>query len=154
MKQRLAVLFSFFLAGGVFFGSFVHAVTSPSDICGEWYTKGKEAVVRIFQEGETFSGQIVWLCEASATDENGEPARDTHNPNPELAQKPIVGLRLAHSFSHAGGDDWEGGFIYDPESGKTYKCLMELQDGGNTLKVKGFVGVSLFGRSEYWRRKL
>lgn len=129
------------------------AATSADAICGQWYTKDKDALVEIFQDGETFAGKIVWLSEKSATDENGNPALDDNNPDPELAKQPIVGLRLAHSFTHVGGNDWEGGFIYDPESGKTYKCLMELKKGGKELKVKGFIGISLIGRSEYWTRK-
>ena len=50
------------------------------------------------------------------------------------------------------GDAWSGGTILDPESGKVYKCLLSLEDGGDKLKVRGFIGLSLLGRTQYWLR--
>jgi uncharacterized protein (DUF2147 family) len=50
------------------------------------------------------------------------------------------------------GDAWSGGTILDPESGKMYKCLLSLEDGGEKLKVRGFIGLSLLGRTQYWLR--
>lgn len=54
-------------------------------------------------------------------------------------------------FRFDGDDEWKDGDIYDPESGKTYSCYLSLKDN-NTLKVRGYIGVSLFGRSETWTR--
>jgi uncharacterized protein (DUF2147 family) len=50
------------------------------------------------------------------------------------------------------GSAWSGGFIFDPDNGKTYKCVVEVQDGGKKLKVRGFIGFSLLGRTQYWYR--
>jgi uncharacterized protein (DUF2147 family) len=55
------------------------------------------------------------------------------------------------AFKFDGDGEWKGGDIYDPESGKTYSSYMYLKDR-NTLKVRGYVGVSLFGRTETWTR--
>lgn len=127
--------------------------TSADAILGQWYTRDNEAVVEIFKEGETYTGKIVWLAASVATEEDGSPVCDKNNPDPEKAKQPVLGLKMAHGFSHAGGNDWENGHIYDPDNGKTYKCLMELKKGGKQLKVRGFIGVSLLGRNEYWTRK-
>lgn len=49
-------------------------------------------------------------------------------------------------------DKFDGGTILDPESGVIYKCYLKLLDN-NKLKVRGFVGFSIFGRTQYWLRK-
>jgi uncharacterized protein (DUF2147 family) len=50
------------------------------------------------------------------------------------------------------GDQWSGGKILDPDNGKTYKCYIAVEDGGQKLKVRGFIGFSLLGRTQYWLR--
>jgi uncharacterized protein (DUF2147 family) len=51
------------------------------------------------------------------------------------------------------GDQWDGGQILDPHEGKTYKVKLQLTDGGQKLDVHGYIGISLFGRSQVWMRK-
>jgi uncharacterized protein (DUF2147 family) len=60
-------------------------------------------------------------------------------------------LVLLSNFKFDGNDKWKGGDIYDPESGKTYSSYLYLK-GKNILKVRGYVGISLFGRTETWTR--
>ena len=69
----------------------------------------------------------------------------------KLKNKPVIGLTIIRGLSRD-GDEWSGGTILDPESGKTYRVLLQLQDGGKKLKVRGYIGVSLLGRTQYWRR--
>lgn len=70
----------------------------------------------------------------------------------ELKNRPIIGLEiLRHMRPH--GDEWSGGEILDPESGKTYKAKIRLTDDGKTLIVRGYIGFSLFGRSQRWVRR-
>jgi uncharacterized protein (DUF2147 family) len=54
-------------------------------------------------------------------------------------------------FTPAGSGKWENGTIYDPKSGNTYACNMELE-GTNTLRLRGYIGISLIGRTEVWKR--
>jgi uncharacterized protein (DUF2147 family) len=49
------------------------------------------------------------------------------------------------------GHEYNGGKILDPKNGKTYKCYITLE-GKDKLKVRGFIGISLFGRTQYWSR--
>ena len=70
----------------------------------------------------------------------------------ELKDKPLVGMKVLWNLSRQ-GDGWSGGMIFDPDSGKTYSCSITLQNGGSKMKVRGYVGVSLFGRTQYWQRE-
>jgi uncharacterized protein (DUF2147 family) len=113
------------------------------------------AHVRISKEGETYAGAIVWLAEPiyGPDDEQGmggQPKVDRENPDPELKKRPIIGLPLVEGFSYAGKNRWKGGTIYDPNNGKTYSCKLKLN--GDVLKVRGYIGVSLIGRTTQWTR--
>ncbi|MEO1367538.1 MAG: DUF2147 domain-containing protein, partial [Acidobacteriota bacterium] len=61
-------------------------------------------------------------------------------------------MRILEGFEAEGDGEWSGGTIYDPNNGKTYSCTLELE-GADTLKVRGYIGVSLFGRTERWTRR-
>ena len=77
---------------------------------------------------------------------------DTNNPDEAKRGQPIIGLNLVNGFVYKGKGKWADGTIYDPDNGKTYSCKMTLKDA-NTLKVRGFIGVSLIGRTQVWTRK-
>jgi uncharacterized protein (DUF2147 family) len=75
---------------------------------------------------------------------------DGNNPDKAKQSNPIIGLLMLTGFKFD-DDEWTGGDIYDPESGKTYSSYMYLKDK-NTLKVRGYLAISLFGRTETWTR--
>ncbi|MDH3984403.1 MAG: DUF2147 domain-containing protein, partial [Gammaproteobacteria bacterium] len=60
--------------------------------------------------------------------------------------------RNIQNFRYDGNGEWSGGSIYDPNSGKTYRCKLRLVDP-DTLKVRGFIGIALIGRTETWKRQ-
>ena len=66
--------------------------------------------------------------------------------------EPIVGMQILGHL-HRDGDEWTGGEILDPETGKTYRARLKLADGGKKLIVRGYLGISLFGRSQTWLRR-
>jgi len=68
-----------------------------------------------------------------------------------LKDKELLGMEILWDLKPE-GSEWSGGFIFDPDNGKTYKCVVEVQDGGKKLKVRGFIGFSLLGRTQYWYR--
>ncbi len=123
------------------------------DIIGVWLNEDKDAHIQIYKEGEKFFGKIVWLSEPidSIT---GKPKVDDKNSDPKLQNRPIMGLLLLKNFVFDGDDEWEDGEIYDPKSGNTYSCYMEFPDKNNknNLKIRGYIGFSLFGRTTYWTR--
>jgi len=119
------------------------------DILGVWMTGGKEtAKIQIYKTGDKFYGKIIWLKNPN---ENGKQRVDANNPDKTKRSKPIIGLVILTDFRFNADVEWKGGDIYDPESGKTYSSYMFLKDR-NTLKVRGYVGISLFGRTEVWTR--
>ena len=127
------------------------ALAAEADaVVGEWYTKDSKALVQIYKQGDVYNGRIVWLKEPMNDD--GTPKLDTNNPDEAKRSQPIIGLNLVKGFTYKGNNKWVNGTIYDPDNGKTYKCKMDLNDDGS-LKVRGFIGVSLIGRTQVWNRK-
>lgn len=68
-----------------------------------------------------------------------------------MKDKPLVGLQVLWGF-HADGGQWSGGQVLDPETGRIYRASLALEDGGKKLRLHGYIGIPLFGRSEYWLR--
>lgn len=67
------------------------------------------------------------------------------------AGKKVVGLTILQGLKQD-GDEWKGGTILDPKNGKTYKCKVKAENGGQVLKVRGFIGFSLLGRTQVWKK--
>jgi uncharacterized protein (DUF2147 family) len=117
-------------------------------ILGIWVTADGKAHIEIFRSGELYSGRIVWLRDSL---KNGTPAVDDKNPDAHLKGRPIQGMELMYGFSYDGDDEWDGGRVYDPESGNEYRGKLRLTDE-STLDLRGYIMIPLFGRSETWRR--
>lgn len=133
----------------ILFSGVTKAQENANDIVGTWLTPGKEpAKVQIYKSGERFYGKIIWLQNAMDKD---LPKVDVNNPDKTKRNNPVVGLIILTGFKFNNDDEWRGGYIYDPESGKTYNSYMYLKDM-NTLKLRGYVGISLLGRTETWAR--
>jgi len=134
--------------------------TDADAILGVWATDpeggGGPAHVEIYANGDQYDGKIIWLEQPLYSDEDkgetaGIPKEDHNNPDPALRSRPIIGLVMMEGFVFDGKDTWHKGTIYDPNNGKTYKCKIRLGDDGS-LKVRGFIGFSLLGRTERWTR--
>lgn len=125
-------------------------------LLGTWITQGGESRVEITQAADgTFVGRIIWLAELNFPPEDseaGKPKHDCHNPDSARQSTPIIGLEILKGFIYGSGGTWSGGTIYDPKIGKTYKCKISLAEEGKKLNVRGFLGISLIGRTEIWER--
>jgi len=80
-------------------------------------------------------------------------------PNPKCEKcegnrrnQPVIGMTILWGLTKQ-GDEYQGGEILDPENGKVYRSRMKLVDNGKKLDVRGFIGFSLFGRSQIWLRE-
>lgn len=123
-------------------------------ILGYWLTQDGDSQVKIFKaENGKYYGNIKWL--ETPLRDDGSIKLDDKNPDPELAKRTIMDLQLLKGFEYNKEDkEWENGTIYDPKSGKTYKCFMWFGDGDeSTLHVKGFIGFSLIGSRVDWKRE-
>lgn len=130
--------------------------SSPDDITGVWNTEKDEAKVEIFRCAEKYCGRIVWLKDpnypaGSKEGTPGMPKVDFKNPDPSLRTRPVLGLQFMSDFAYAGENEWKGGRLYDPEKGKTYSGKITLISP-NELDLRGFIGVSLLGRTSTWTR--
>ncbi|WP_316840136.1 DUF2147 domain-containing protein [Pedobacter gandavensis] len=117
-------------------------------IVGQWVNSSGEAHIDIFKKGDRFFGKIVWLKEPK--DEKGDPKLDVKNPADNLKRRPVLGLEMLKDFVYENGK-WVDGTIYDPKVGKTYSCNMSLKSNGQ-LNVRGYIGFSLIGRTDVWKR--
>jgi len=114
---------------------------------GLWYNDIKSAKVLITQDHGKFYGKVVWLKEPL---KNGKPKVDELNEDPKLRSRPRLGLQVLTDFVKDGDDKYTDGKIYDPLNGKTYSCNITYK--GKELDIRGYIGISLFGRTTTWTR--
>jgi uncharacterized protein (DUF2147 family) len=119
-------------------------------ILGLWFNGEKSSKIEISQaEDGSYVGKIVWLKEP--LDKAEKPKTDNKNPNKELRNRPLMELQVLSGLSYDGKGKYSGGRIYDPKSGKTYSAKAEMLNN-NTLALRGFIGISLAGRTDTWIR--
>jgi len=125
---------------------------APDSPVGRWktYDDNKNGalsgLVEITEEGGTLKGRIL-------------KSYDPLKPNPmcdacegERKGQPVLGMVFLWGLSRQ-GDEYKGGFILDPDNGKVYKAKLHLEDSGRKLLVRGFIGISLLGRTQTWIRE-
>ena len=122
-----------------------------SDIEGTWIPSSGKANVRIYKAGDHYYGAIISLKEPIDSVTH-KPKVDKNNPDKSKRNTPLMGYLLLKNFIYDDGI-WKDGTIYDPENGKTYSCKITMKDK-NTLDVRGFIGISLIGRTDVWKRKI
>jgi len=113
---------------------------SANEITGLYWSPKKDAKIEIYKKGLQYFGRSVWVA---------NPRKDTKNPDESLRERVVLGIELLTGFIYKDGL-YTNGKVYDPESGKTYNCKMTLAD--SKLKVRGYIGISLFGRTEIFER--
>ncbi len=175
MVALFGILFSVFIISTVYAGPGTPSSTvTPSDeidliddatinksikdeytIQGKWFVADKIALVNIYKSNNVWNGRIIWLKEPIETDPKspayGKEAIDFRNPDPAKQKRLIVGIAMLENFKW-NGKKFVGGSIYDPDLGKTYRCQMAFKDK-NTLKIRGYIGVPILGRTEIWKRE-
>lgn len=123
--------------------------TAPANIAGWWMDPAGDAAVMIAACGQQLCGHVEWL--RTPRDADGKPKTDIHNNNAALRTRLVCGLPMLGGFSPDGQGAWQGGWIYDPKKGATYKATMRVAADG-TLHMHGYIGVPLFGRTEIMTR--
>ena len=109
-------------------------------------TGEKKAVMQLTESGGKVTGKILKVLDKEKAD-----ALCTKCPG-SLKNKPVEGLQILSGFKADGNNQWSDGKLVDPESGKTYSGKLTLSDNGQSLKLRGFVGTPVCGRSQTWQR--
>ena len=118
---------------------------------GQWETiddkTGKAtAVVEIFERDARLFGRITEILSGADAKSLCVACTD------DRKNQPIIGMIIIRSIKTT-GPEYSGGDILDPDSGSVYRCKMHLEKNGSELIVRGFIGLSLFGRSQTWHRR-
>ncbi|SJZ48882.1 DUF2147 domain-containing protein [Sediminibacterium ginsengisoli] len=137
----------------VFFACILCLCTSfrykaDDSIVGTWINSKGQVHLQIYKQDNKYYGKIIWL--QSPNQPNGMPKVDKNNPDHSLRTQPIIGLVILRDFTYR-DEEWTSGRIYDPESGKVYRGIMKMPDDA-TLNMRGYIGISLLGRTETWKR--
>jgi uncharacterized protein (DUF2147 family) len=113
-------------------------------IVGRWLTEHRNGIIEIGAAADgSYQGRIVGGDTPNRT--------DAKNPDPAKRSAQLLGQLILVRMRYDGHGQWSDGSIYDPDTGHTYRCHLELLDP-NRLKVRGFMGVSLLGRTQIWTR--
>ncbi|HKS19202.1 MAG TPA: DUF2147 domain-containing protein [Bradyrhizobium sp.] len=123
------------------------AAAQSGEPVGVWLTQAGDARVRVSKCGGGICGVIVWLREPTDP-ATGRPQVDNKNPNPSLAQRPMIGLPLFAGMHPTGPNKWSGQ-IYNADDGGTYASSIAMA-GSDALRVEGCVGALCGG--ETWTR--
>ncbi len=140
MKQTMCVLILL---------TFISPSIKAQGVLGKWHsidpdTGAKESVIEIYKTGDKIYGKIIEILKEEDKDKTCIECTGKDK------DQPIQGLVIVRGLSKE-GDEWTGGKILDPKNGKLYKCYVTL-DGDDKLKLRGYIGFSLIGRTEYWYR--
>lgn len=137
---------------------------NADDLLGTWLNEEGTAKIEIYKQDNQYFGKIIWLKDPTYTqkdvDDNAGNPRvklgakkvDFKNSDPARQDDPIIGLVILRSFTYDSDDqEWSGGMIYDPKKGSDYKCYIQMLSPSK-LKLRGYIGISLIGRTSYWTR--
>jgi uncharacterized protein (DUF2147 family) len=141
--MRKSIVFSL-----VIFFAIICNVQSQS-VIGKWKTVDDEtgkpkSVVEIYEKSGKIYGKIIDIFEAEKKNAVCSECSGDEKNKSILGMVIIKGLRKD-------GKEYGDGQILDPKSGKLYKCTITLE-GNDKLKLRGYIGVSMFGRTQYWSR--
>jgi uncharacterized protein (DUF2147 family) len=125
-------------------GSGALMAQQANPILGRWLTQPGDGIIEIKRTADNaYQGTIIG---------GNAPRRvDEHNPDPARRQQLLLGQVILKDMHDDGDGALAGGTIYEPDTGRTYKCRIEVLDH-DRLKVRGFIGISLLGRSQVWTR--
>jgi uncharacterized protein (DUF2147 family) len=120
---------------------------------GSWLTFSdktgeQNSIVQIFKKTNgKYYGKIIHITKEEDRDNICDKCPEGYSK-----KEPVMGLEIMRGFEKVGNNKWEGE-ILDPEDGKIYSCQLSLTEGGKKLKVRGYIGIPLLGRTQIWKKK-
>jgi uncharacterized protein (DUF2147 family) len=118
--------------------------SEKSDYIGYYWNEEKDGIFKLALTNESIEGITVW---------GAEPKQDIHNPDPALKERSLGGILFLWGFTYDPKKNrWLDGRVYDPNSGKTYDAKIGLEKKGRILKMRGYLGMAMFGRTARFER--
>ena len=139
MNRNFILLCFFFLFNTIY----------AQSVLGKWKTiddkTGMEkSIVLVYEENGLIHGKVIEIFDAQKRN------RVCENCTGSLKNKPVLGMVFMKNLKKD-GNEFNDGVVIDPESGKEYSCYITLENS-ETLKIRGYMGISLMGRTQYWKR--
>lgn len=135
------VLACFAIAALLFFAP--SAPAQSNSIFGNWENP-TGSVIEVYPCGSDACLRIIAISSHAPT------RFDAKNPNSSLRTRPLCKLQIGSGFHLTADGHGQDGHIYDPKSGKTYSGAITRT--GDRLRLRGYIGLSVFGRTETWTR--
>lgn len=128
---------------------FFHCLLFSQSVLGKWKTIDDEtgqakSIVEIYEQNGKIYGKVIEILDL----EHKKSVCSTCSGSDK--DKPILGMIVIKGLSKD-DDEYNSGKILDPKNGKQYKCYITLENK-DKLKIRGYIGISLFGRTQYWYR--
>lgn len=119
---------------------------------GQWESVGRDdlspTLIQVYKRQGQYFGKIVRLARKS-----GRPtARLCIHCQGDLYRKPLLGMVILRGLQQVADKQYQKGYILDPRDGKDYRCQLTLSNNGQQLKVHGYIGLPIFGKTVYWQR--
>lgn len=131
------------LSTALFAGDKTKDAVDPSAVLGVWMGDNGQERFEIYEKDGLYFGKIVWTA---YDDLNGHGLKDMKNPDETKRDSSIIGLDILLGFKYKGNGHFIQGKVYDPGSGKTYKCKIKVD--GDRAEVRGYILVPMLGRTE------
>ena len=126
--------------------------TKANRICGKWESTEKNLIVEVYPYKNTFKAKMVWFTGGVSKAKPMETITDIKNPDPALRSRKVLGLDVVENLTYnPKSDSWEGGKIYEVQSGKYWSAAAYIDKTG-LLKVKGYWKVKLLGKTMTFKR--
>lgn len=130
----------------------LHSVSFSQSIEGVWLTiddetHEKKSEIKIWREGDSYKGKVIKLHNPVVPD----PVCDKCDADDPRYKQKVTGMVILTDLEYDDGNEWEDGKILDPENGSVYGCDMKILANGD-LEVRGYIGFSLLGRTQIWKR--
>jgi uncharacterized protein (DUF2147 family) len=125
--------------------------TTTKDITGYWLTANRGTIVQFYKDGDSYHGKAVW--HRQATDRNGKPLKDINNPDKSKRNNPLIGSLLVTNLKYNPKTKmYEGGKVYQPNTGRTFDCKVKLTRENNSMEITGTAGMSMISKTLTWSR--
>ncbi|QDO98357.1 DUF2147 domain-containing protein [Ferrovibrio terrae] len=133
----------------------IAAMAQTADsLVGKWKTIDDEtnaprSIVEITEANGELQGRILQIF--YRPDEKPDPVCEACEG--ERKDRPVIGMTFLWGLKPDGSNEWASGSVLDPKNGKIYNAKATLTEAGQKLRLRGFIGTPILGRTQIWLRE-